>query len=381
MFSMEGLQLAWWFIIGMIMIVYACTGGFDYGATMILPFLRKEEERRVVLNAVGRTWDGNQTWLVFIGGALFVIWPGVYASIFSGFYAAMLIILWSLFLRPPGFDFRSKIHSPVWRRCWDWGLFISSLFPMFAFGLALGNIMQGVPIYFDHMMLRPFYAGNFWGLINWFGIMCGITSVLMALMHGSILLRRRTTGDLSRFFKRFYFITAILFTLFFIADGFMVAFAINGYKLISSAAQPYLHPLSNVVVASRGEWIKSYYDYPWKAYAPVFAFLNIILAMFLAAYNKRGPAFWASCIAVGSVVATFGTAIFPFVVPSSLKPAESMTVFSAANGYYKLEIMLYFAFVLLVSITLYKLFAYYAVWNDKQALSVDDVRANDHEFY
>lgn len=381
MFTMHDLQIAWWFIIGVIMIIYACTGGFDYGATMMSPFLRNEDERRVVINAVGRTWDGNQTWLVFIGGALFVIWPSVYATIFSGFYAAMLIILWSLFFRPTGFDFRSKINSLLWRRFWDLALFVSSILPMFAFGLAIGNLMQGIPISFDAFSMRPYYHGNFWGLINWFGIMCGMTSVLMGLMHACAMLHRRCGGSLRKLFKRLFFVFTVLFTILFTADGFMVAFAIKGYHLVSSAAQPYDHPLANVVTASTGGWIQSYAQYPWKAYAPVVAYVGLFFAMLMMAYNKRAMTFWASCVAVGGTVATFGAAMYPFIAPSNYAINQSMTIFSAANGYYKLNIMLYVGVILLFVILIYKLFAYYSVWADKKSISVEDVRENDHSYY
>ncbi len=245
------LQVIWWAIIGAVLIVYATTAGFDFGATMILPFMRKEEEKRIILNASGRVWDGNQTWLVFAGGAIFVIWPVVYASMFSGLYAAMLCILWAFFMRPPGFDYRHKIDNPVWRRFWDIGLFVSAFLPVLIFGVAFGNLLQGLPIYFDPFSLRTYYNGNFWGLINWMGILAGLVSVVMLLMHGAAMLHRRTEGDLKRRMGRLFLIFALLFLVLFTGSGFMVAFAVKGYTLVSSPVNATAHPLANVVTQQR----------------------------------------------------------------------------------------------------------------------------------
>lgn len=382
MFSMESLQIAWWVIIGLVMIIYASTSGFDYGATMIMPFMRKEDERRVVLNTVARTWDGNQTWFIFFGGALFVIWPAVYGTIFSGFYAAMLIILWSLFFRPPGFDYRSKIENMVWRRTWDVGLFISSFFPLAAFGLAIGTIMQGVPIQFDTFSLRPFYHGDFWGLINWFAIVCAIVSILMGGMHASAFLNRRTEGHMKHFFVRLHLIFSSLFLIFFTGAGFMVAFYIPGYFLIHSPNHAWLHPLSSVVTRETGGWIISYAQYPWKAYPPIIAYIGVFLSLLTIRMGKKGgTAFWCSVMAVAGTVATAGTAMFPFVVPSSIDLKESMTVFNATSAQYTLNIMLYVAVVLFALILVYKIFAYRAVWAGKKTLSTEDVEKNKHSFY
>jgi len=255
MMGMTELQFVWWVIIGAVLITYAATAGFDFGVTMILPFIKKEKEKRVLINAVGRTWDGNQTWIVFAGGAIFVIWPAVYAATFSGLYAAMLCILWAFFLRPPGFDYRHKVDNATWRRFWTWGLFVSAFLPMLIFGVAFGNLLQGLPIYFDAFSLRSFYDGNFFGLLNTFGVLCGFVAIFMALMHGAAMLHRRTEGDLKCRMKRLFYVFSGVYLILFTIGGLMVAFSIQGYTLVKSPENAVLHPLSNVVTRATGAWL------------------------------------------------------------------------------------------------------------------------------
>ena len=202
MLELEALQLIWWVLVGAVLIIYATTAGFDFGATMFLPFMRNEEERRVVLNVVAPTWDGNQTWIVFAGGGLFLAYPTVYATVFSGLYFLMLIILFAFFLRPPGFDYRGKINSHKWRRFWDCGLFISAFLPVLMFGMIFGNLFLGLPFYFDHFTMRSFYSGSFFELFNVPSLLCGATALLMCLMHGAAYVARRTEGFLCEKFKK-----------------------------------------------------------------------------------------------------------------------------------------------------------------------------------
>jgi len=348
---------------------------------MIMPFMRNEDDRRVILNASGRTWDGNQTWIVFAGGAIFVIWPVVYGSIFSGLYAAMLCILWSFFFRPPGFEYRSKIESALWRRFWDVGLFVSSFLPVLIFGVAFGNLLEGLPIYFDPITMRSFYDGNFWGLINWMGIIAGLVSITMLLMHGAAMLHRRTEGDLRRRMRRLFYIFAWLFLILFTGAGFMVAFAIKGYVLLKSPVDPTAHPLANEVIRQRGAWILSYGQHPWKAAFPIIAYIATFFAMLTMRIGKGGFAFWCSVFAIVGVIGTAGAALYPFVVPSSYKPSESMTIWNASSAQYTLNVMLYVSVVLFVFILLYKIFTYWSVWKDKSSLTIDDIKKNEHTFY
>ncbi len=381
MFDYEFLKLIWWIIIGCVLVVYAATAGFDAGVTMYMPFLKNENDRRLVLNTSAPTWDGNLTWLVFAGGGLFVVWPVVYSTAFSGMYAAMLLILFSMFLRPPGYEYRNKIDSAAWRKMWDWALFISGVVPVFVFGVAMGNCFVGFPFHFDPHTYQDFYTGNFWQLLNPYGILSGVVSVLMVMMHGSTYLQRRTEGSIRALAGRVHIISAILLLIGFTGTGILLMYHVSGYQLISSAANPTLEPLNNVVHQGVGFWVASFDQYPWKYLPPILAYAGIIESLWAGYYGWYTTAFWASCFAVGGIVTTAGTALFPFLMPSSTNPNQSITVWNAASSQYALNVMLYVGVVLLLIILGYKIFAYSSIWGKKSTLTVEDVEKNDHTFY
>lgn len=381
MFDYEFLKLIWWVIIGFILVIYAATAGFDAGVTMYMPFLKSETDRRVVLNTSAPTWDGNLTWLVFAGGGLFVVWPVVYSTAFSGMYAAILLILFSMFLRPPGYEYRNKIDNNAWRKMWDWALFISGIVPVFVFGVAIGNCFVGFPFHFDPNTYRAFYTGYFWQLLNPCGLLAGIVSVLMVLMHGSVYLQRRTEGSIRALARRVHFTTALILLVAFTSTGLLLMYHIDGYQLISSAANPTLEPLKNVVHQGIGLWVASFSMYPWKYLPPVLAYAAIIESLWAAYYGWYTTAFWASCFAVGGIVVTAGTALFPFLMPSSTNPNESITVWNAASSQYALNVMLYIGVILLIIILGYKIFAYNTIWGKKSTLTSEDLEKNNHHFY
>jgi len=381
MFDYEFLKIAWWMIIGAVLMVYASTAGFDAGVTMYMPFLRSEEDRRVVLNTSAPTWDGNLTWLVFAGGGLFVVWPVVYATSFSGMYAAMFCILCSFFLRPPGYEYRNKLDNATWRKAWDWALFISGVVPVLIFGIALGNCFLGFPFYFDPHTYREFWTGDFWDLLSPYALLSGAVSVLMVLMHGSVYLQRRTEGHLRKLALKVHIITGILLLIGFTASGLLLMYHVIGYKLISSASDPTRYPLENVVQSGAGFWIQSFDQYPWKYLAPIIAYAGIIESLWAAYYGWVTTAFWASCFAVGGIVATAGATLFPFLMPSSTHLDQSLTVWNSASDQYALNTMLYVGVFLLFIILGYKIFAYHTIWGKKPTLNAEDVKKDEHSFY
>jgi len=194
MFDYETLKIIWWLLIGVLLVGFAIMDGHDMGVGTLLPFVgRSDLERRVVINTVGPHWDGNQVWFITGGGAIFAAWPLVYATAFSGFYWAMLVVLWALFFRPVGFDYRSKINNSTWRSVWDWGLFVGGAVPPLIFGVAFGNLLQGVPFHFDVYMVST-YTGTFWQLLNPFALLTGVVSSAMITLHGGTYLAHRTEG-------------------------------------------------------------------------------------------------------------------------------------------------------------------------------------------
>lgn len=153
MFDYEILRVIWWALIGVLFIGFAVTDGFDMGVGALLPIIGKDDtERRIMVNTIAPHWDGNQVWLITAGGALFAAWPMVYAVSFSGFYVAMMLVLFALYTRPVGFDYRSKIENPKWRKSWDWALFCGGFIPPLIIGVAFGNLLQGVPFNFDEFL-------------------------------------------------------------------------------------------------------------------------------------------------------------------------------------------------------------------------------------
>src|SRR5690554_709168 len=233
MFDYETLKLIWWVLVGVLLIGFALTDGFDLGAVILMPFVGKtDSERRVVLNTIGPHWEGNQVWLVTAAGALFAAWPIVYAASFSGFYWAMMLVLFALFARPLGFDYRSKLDNPTWRSRWDWALCLGSFVPSLVFGVAFGNLFLGVPFMLDETM-RISYDGGIWGLLNPFGLLAGLVSVAMLNTHGAAWLMMRTDQQVSQRARTATQLFAITYLLTFIGAGLWLWLGIQGYSVTS----------------------------------------------------------------------------------------------------------------------------------------------------
>ena len=211
------LRLIWWMLIGVLLIGFAAMDGFDLGVAGLLPVVaRTDAERRVVLNSIGPTWDGNQVWFVLGGGAIFAAFPLLYAAAFSGFYLVMFLLLVTFIIRPVGFEFRSKIANSHWRSTWDGLLCGGGLIAALVFGVAVGNLFVGVPFHFDQD-LRFFYTGHVWQLFTPFTLLCGLTSVAMLLMHGATFLGLKTEGDIARRAATVQRLAAVITALLFLA--------------------------------------------------------------------------------------------------------------------------------------------------------------------
>ena len=230
----EILRLLWWAVLGVLLIGIAVMDGFDMGSAILLPFVgRTDMERRIVINTVGPVWEGNQVWLILGGGAIFAAWPPLYAVAFSGFYLAMLLLLLSLILRPVGFKYRSKLEGTRWRTTWDTALFLGGLVPALVFGVAFGNVLQGVPFRFDDT-LRMTYTGTLFGLFNPFAVLCGLVSVAMMTMHGATWLACKTEGAVRQRAQRAGVVAALALVVLFVLGGVWAA-QLDGYVLQSFA--------------------------------------------------------------------------------------------------------------------------------------------------
>lgn len=355
----ETLKLIWWLFVGVLLIGFALTDGFDLGIGTLLPFLgRNDEERRIIINSIGPTWEGNQVWFVTAGGAIFAAWPVVYAAAFSGFYVALLLVLFALFFRPVGFEYRSKLPDPRWRAAWDWGLFAGGMVPALVFGVAFGNLLQGVPFQFDDT-LRTTYTGSFFGLLNPFALLVGVVSLSMLVMHGAIFLQIRTDGVVyqrAKFAARY---GALLFMAAFALAGVWLALGIDGYRIVS---MPDPGGVSNIlgktVERAPGAWLDNYSLYPWMMLAPVLGFIGAIAALVLSARDRPGTAFIASGVALAGVILTAGFSMFPFVMPSSLAPGSSLTAWDATSSHLTLTWMFYATLVFLPIVIAYTSWVY-----------------------
>ena len=233
-FEYTTLRLIWWVLLGVLLIGFAVTDGFDMGVGALLPFVAKTDtERRVAINTVGPVWEGNQVWFILGGGAIFAAWPALYALSFSGFYLAMFLVLFALILRPVGFKYRSKRESIAWRRNWDWALFVGGAVPALIFGVAVGNALEGVPFHFTDD-LRPIYEGNLFGLLNPLALYCGLVSLSMLVMHGAAWLAFKAEGPVAdraaAFGARAALVTAVLFA----GGGVLIWLgAFGGYQVTS----------------------------------------------------------------------------------------------------------------------------------------------------
>ena len=378
-FDYETLKLIWWLFVGVLLVGFAITDGFDLGVGALLPFIgRNDDERRVVINSIGATWDGNQVWFITAGGAIFAAWPVVYATAFSGFYIALILTLFALFFRPVGFDYRSKVADPRWRSAWDWGLFAGGFVPALIFGVAFGNLLQGVPFSFDNDM-RVTYSGSFWQLLNPFGLLAGVVSLSMLLMHGSIYLQIRTEGAIAERARRATKILGAVFLLAFILAGVWVMNGIDGYRIVSMLSTNVAStPLDKVVEKSAGAWMSNYHNHALLWLAPLLGIAGAALAIVLSGAKKPISAFVASSVMLAGVIFTAGIAMFPFIMPSSSDPRSSLTVWDVVSSHLTLQIMFWVVLIFLPIVLAYTSWVYTVL---RGKITVESVRANDHNVY
>ncbi|AOY96423.1 cytochrome d ubiquinol oxidase subunit II [Cupriavidus sp. USMAA2-4] len=374
------LKIIWWLLVGVLLIGFAIMDGHDMGVGTLLPFVgRSDDERRVIINTVGPHWDGNQVWFITGGGAIFAAWPLVYATAFSGFYWAMLAVLWALFFRPVGFDYRSKIHHPTWRSAWDWGLFVGGAVPPLIFGVAFGNLLQGVPFQFDAFMVST-YTGTFWQLLNPFALLCGVLSSAMITMHGGIYLAHRTEGEVQRRARRAAAWAALVAVLAFLAAGAWLRWGgIDGYA-ITSAIDPAApsNPMAKTVARSAGAWWANYGKAPALWLLPALGVAGALAGAALSGAGRTLLAFVASALSLAGIIGTAGAAMFPFVMPSSSLPQASLTIWDCVSSHFTLGLMFWVALIFVPIVVSYTGWAYRVM---RGKVTAEHIRANEHSAY
>ncbi|MCD9028478.1 cytochrome d ubiquinol oxidase subunit II [Luteimonas sp. BDR2-5] len=367
------LRLIWWLLLGVLLIGFAVMDGFDLGVGTLLPFVaRTDVERRIVVNTIGPVWEGNQVWLILGGGAIFAAFPPLYAVSFSGFYLAMFVILFALILRPVGFKFRGKVENTRWKETWDWALFIGGAVPALIFGVAVGNVLLGVPFHFTPE-LRPVYTGGFFGLLTPFALLSGLVSVSLLVAHGAAMLVIKTDGPIADRSARYGSIAAILGAVLFAAAGVWIATGIHGFRVDSVIDGAFAsNPLHKSVSSAPGLWMANYREMPWTIIAPVLGIAGALASAVLLRMRRGGLAFIASGASLAGVILTVGFAIFPFLLPSSSVPDAGLTLWDASSSQLTLWIMLLCTIVFLPIILAYTTWVFRVLRGKVTEASVTD---------
>lgn len=372
LFNYETLRIVWWVLLGVLLMGFAVTDGFDMGVGALLPFVAKTDiERRVAINTIGPVWEGNQVWFILGGGAIFAAWPALYALSFSGFYLAMFLVLLALILRPVAFKYRSKREDARWRSNWDWALFIGGAVPALIFGVAVGNALRGVPFHFS-TDLRPSYEGTLFGLLNPAALYCGLVSLSMLVMHGAAWLAFKAEGPVADRARVIGGRAALAAAFLFAGGGVLVRLGLlGGYEVMSTIVwDGPSNPLGKTVIANASGWLRNFHATPALCLVPALGIVAPLVAA--AGFNARreGLTFLASKLGVISIIATVGLAMFPIILPSSTNPGHSLAVFDASSSRATLRNMLIATVVFLPIVLAYTAWVYHVLWGKVSEASV-----------
>lgn len=350
----ETLKIIWWCIAGVLMVGFALTSGWDLGIAALLPLVgRNDAERQAMIDVVAPFWDGSQVWLITFGGALFAAWPLAYATAFSGLYLAILLVLFALIIRPGGFEYRAKLQDPRWRSTWDMVVCLGGAAPALLFGVAFGNVMQGVAFQFDaDLRLEGF--GSFFKVLNPFALVCGMVSLTMLLAHGAAYLRMKTTDPMRSTAWGFMQGALFLYALTFALGGILMITMVNGYQLLSAPPPNVVAtPLMQHVQRGPGLWLSNYHAHPLLWLLPAGALASCLSAWLLGRQGHDRLAVGATGLMITATIATAGMAMFPFVLPSATHPDHSLTAWNVVSSQRTLTIMLLAVVVLLPMVLLY----------------------------
>ncbi len=321
------LNIVWFILIAVLYTGFFVLEGFDFGVGILLPFLGKTDtERRSIINTIGPHWDGNEVWLVTAGGATFAAFPHWYATLFSGFYLPLFLLLMALILRGVAFEFRSKDENPIWRATWDWAIFTGSLLASILLGVAFANLLRGVPI--DASMR---YTGGFFNLLNVYALVAGAATVLVFVLHGALFLSKKTSGALverSQKVARRIWLPALLV---------WVALLIGTF-------------IDTDLLAHRGVA---------GSLVVILPLVAILLAGYFIRQQRDGWAFVMTCLTIAFTSITFFVALFPRVMVSGSDPAWSLTIYNAASGPYTLNIMIIVALIFTPLVLIYQGWSYW----------------------
>ena len=323
------LNTIWFILIGVLLTGYAILDGFDLGVGALHLLVKGDTNRRIMLNSIGPVWDGNEVWLVTGGGALFASFPDVYATVFSGFYNAFMILLFVIIFRAVSIEFRSKRPGATWRKLWDYAFSISSVLIALLMGVALGNIITGIPLDAEKE-----YVGTFLGLLKPYPIFVGLTTVSLFVMHGAIYAYLKTEGELQQQIKGWINNSIITFVILYVCTT--IATLIY-----------YPHMVENFKAA------------PYLAIFPILNMLAIANIPRMVYHKREGWAFISSCASIAALLTIFAIGIFPNLVLSNPNPEYSLNLYNAASSQKTLQIMLTVALIGMPFVMTYTIAIYY----------------------
>jgi cytochrome d ubiquinol oxidase subunit II len=331
------LESVWFSLVAVLFVGFFFLEGFDFGVGMLTPFLGKTDvERRAVINSIGPVWDGNEVWLITAGGAMFAAFPNWYATLFSGFYMALFLMLLALIVRGVSFEFRSKLESPRWRKTWDWLLCIGSFLPALLWGVAVGNLMKGVPIDASQN-----FVGSFWDLISIYSVTAGVCMVLLFLLHGALFLNLKMTGELRERAKA-------------------LALKIGPWTSILLLFFVALSYYETELFAARGVN---------PGLVPILAGVALLSVHFFLKAGRDGWAFAMTGLTIALSTVTVFMYMYPNVMISSLNPEWTMTIYDAASNAYTLKFMTIVAVTMVPIVLAYQIWTY---WVFRKRISVKD---------
>jgi len=350
----DTLKIIWWFFLSGLFAMFFILGGRDLGVFMLMPFISKtDDERRLIINSIGSTWEGNQVWFITAAGATFAAWPMVYATAFSGLYIALFLVLITFILKPPGIDYRSKIPKALWRTLWDWALFLSAFVPTLILGVGLANLLLGLPFHFDEQ-LRSHYEGSFWQLLNPFSILFGCAAICILSFHGGQYLQGKLPEEFTAKLKWVNTLLGLSFITLFVLLGIWVIWGINGYKIQSlmPVNENLIPTLKQVIVVPQG-WLNNYSQLPWLWLLPVATLLMVVIAMISAIMNFAKTGVFFSALTLVAALLTVNATLFPFILPSSTHPSHSLTLWDATSSHKTLQYMFWVTVIFLPIVSAY----------------------------
>jgi cytochrome d ubiquinol oxidase subunit II len=332
------LNTFWFVLVTVLFIGFFILEGFDFGVGILLPFLgRDDQERRIIINTIGPVWDGNEVWIITAGGAIFAAFPHWYATMFSGFYLALVLLLFALIVRGVAFEFRSKDKYPAWRNLWDWMIFIGSLVPALLWGVALGNLLRGVPINADMI-----YVGGFFDLLNIYALLGGLVSLTVFILHGAIFLALKTKDDLV---ERAVAITKQIGP---VATILIFAFVLASYFMTDALTRRGINP----------------------GVIPIAAGGSLLTVGWMIHRERIGWAFVMNSLTIALSTISIFIFLFPNVIISSLDPGWSLTIYNASSSPYTLRVMTIVAVIFVPIVLLYQGWTY---WVFRERIGKDSV--------